>query len=38
MRPHVELIDDKDLIWHVAEFVHATGSARQKFSQPQGAL
>ncbi|MGJ8685928.1 MAG: DUF4437 domain-containing protein [Spongiibacteraceae bacterium] len=30
MRPHVELIDDKDLIWHVAEFEYATGSARQR--------
>ena len=30
MRPHVELIDQKDLIWHPAEFVHATGEARQK--------
>ncbi len=30
MRPHVELIDEKDLIWHPAEFSDATGSARQK--------
>ncbi len=30
MRPHVELIDDKDLIWHPAEFVGAEGTARQK--------
>jgi hypothetical protein len=30
MRPHVELIDEKDLIWHLAEFTHATGEARQK--------
>lgn len=30
MRPHVELIDEKDLIWHPAEFPHATGEARQR--------
>lgn len=30
MRPHVEIIDEKDLIWHIAEFPHATGSARQR--------
>ena len=30
MRPHVELIDEKDLIWHPAEFVECTGTARQK--------
>ncbi len=30
MRPHVELIDEKDLIWHMAEFPHATGDARQR--------
>jgi hypothetical protein len=30
MRPHVELIDEKDLIWHVAELPHGTGSARQR--------
>ena len=30
MRPHVELIDEKDLIWHVAELPHGTGQARQR--------
>ncbi|WP_194833054.1 DUF4437 domain-containing protein [Nocardia sp. XZ_19_369] len=30
MRPHVELIDDRDLIPHIAEFQHATGSAEQR--------
>lgn len=30
MRPHVELIDYRDLIWHQAEFSHAIGEARQK--------
>lgn len=30
MRPHVEIIDDRDYIWHMAEFVHADGMARQK--------
>lgn len=30
MRPHVELIDEKDLIWHMAEFEHCQGSARQR--------
>ena len=30
MRPHVELVDERDLIWHVAEFTHATGDARQQ--------
>ncbi len=30
MRPHVELIDEKDLIWHPAEFEHAIGSAKQR--------
>ena len=30
MRPHVELIDERDLIWHLAEFEHATGSAEQR--------
>ncbi|MGN2637804.1 DUF4437 domain-containing protein [Nocardia takedensis] len=30
MRPHVELIDEKDLIWHHAEFRHATGTAEQR--------
>lgn len=30
MRPHVELIDEKDLIWHNAEFQHAVGTAEQR--------
>jgi quercetin dioxygenase-like cupin family protein len=30
MRPHVELIDEKDLLWHPAEFFHAQGEARQR--------
>ncbi|MGW0247429.1 DUF4437 domain-containing protein [Nocardia goodfellowii] len=30
MRPHVELIDEKDLIEHVAEFEQATGNAVQR--------
>jgi len=30
MRPHVEIIDEKDLIWHFAEFQHATGTAEQR--------
>lgn len=30
MRPHVEIIDDNDYIWHPAEFVGADGSARQR--------
>jgi len=30
MRPHVELIDEKDLIWHPAELVGAIGSAVQR--------
>lgn len=30
MRPHVELIDEKDLIWHPAELVGATGTALQR--------
>ncbi len=41
MRPHVELIDEKDLIWHDAEFVHATGRARQKhlaYDEEDGSL
>ncbi|MER7106949.1 DUF4437 domain-containing protein [Streptomyces sp. NPDC000229] len=29
MRPHVELIDERDLIRHPAEFQHATGTAEQ---------
>lgn len=30
MRPHVELIDEKDLLWHTAEFTECTGEARQR--------
>lgn len=30
MRPHVELVDERDLIRHPAEFEHATGSAEQQ--------
>src|SRR4051794_82089 len=30
MRPHVELVDERDLIWHLAEFEHATGTAEQR--------
>lgn len=41
MRPHVELIDANDLIWHVAEFPHATGEARQQhlaYDEEDGSL
>lgn len=30
MRAHVELVDEKDLLWHVAELPHGEGEARQK--------
>ncbi|UGY91915.1 DUF4437 domain-containing protein [Streptomyces gobiensis] len=30
MRPHVELVDERDLIWHPAEFQRATGTAEQR--------
>lgn len=30
MRPHVELIDEKDLLWHPAELPHGVGEARQR--------
>ncbi len=30
MRPHVELIDENDLLWHVAELPHGIGEARQR--------
>lgn len=30
MRPHVECIDERDHIWHLAEFVKAEGTAVQK--------
>ncbi len=30
MRPHVELVDEKDLIWHPAELVGGSGTALQR--------
>ena len=30
MRPHVELVDEKDLIWHMAELPHGNGEAYQR--------
>ncbi len=30
MRPHVELVDEKDLLWHAAELPHGAGDARQR--------
>jgi len=30
MRPHVEYIHQKDLLWHMAEFPHGQGEARQR--------
>ena len=30
MRPHVELVDEKDLLWHPAELPHGGGEARQR--------
>ena len=30
MRPHVELIDEIDLLWHVAELPYGEGEARQR--------
>ncbi|WP_101760066.1 DUF4437 domain-containing protein [Oceanicoccus sp. KOV_DT_Chl] len=30
MRPHVEFVDQQDLLWHHAEFEHAEGSAKQQ--------
>ncbi|MDJ0710729.1 MAG: DUF4437 domain-containing protein [Woeseiaceae bacterium] len=30
MRPHVELVDEKDLLWHMAELPHGQGVARQR--------
>lgn len=30
MRPHVEIVDQRDLMWHPAEFPHAEGEARQQ--------
>ena len=41
MRPHVELIDADDLIWHPSEFPHSTGSARQQhlaYDEEDGSL
>lgn len=41
MRPHVEIIDEKDLIWHPAEFVGAQGEARQRnlaYDEEDGSL
>lgn len=41
MRPHVEMIDEKDLIWHQAEFVGAEGEARQRnlaYDEEDGSL
>ncbi len=30
MRPHVELVDENDLLWHPAELPHGKGEARQR--------
>lgn len=30
MRPHVEFVHEKDLLWHMAELPHGQGDARQK--------
>jgi quercetin dioxygenase-like cupin family protein len=30
MRPHVEFVDEKDLIWHMAELPHGSGDAEQQ--------
>ncbi len=30
MRPHVEFVHEKDLIWHMAELPHGVGEAQQK--------
>jgi Domain of unknown function (DUF4437) len=30
VRPHVELIDERDLLWHLAELPHGVGEARQR--------
>ncbi len=41
MRPHVELIDSADLIWHPAEFPESTGTARQQhlaYDEEDGSL
>jgi hypothetical protein len=41
MRPHVEIIDSADLIWHPAEFPHSSGEARQQhlaYDEEDGSL
>lgn len=41
MRPHVELIDEADLVWHTAEFPHGNGTARQRhlcYDEEDGSL
>ena len=41
MRAHVEIIDQRDYIWHLAEFVHAQGTAKQKnlsYDEEDGSL
>jgi hypothetical protein len=41
VRPHVELIDQKDYIWHLAEFVSAEGRAKQRnlaYDEEDGSL
>ena len=41
MRPHVEIIDERDYIWHLGEFVHADGMARQRnlaYDEEDGSL
>ena len=30
MRPHIEFVDQQDLVWHIAEFEHAVGQAKQQ--------
>lgn len=30
MRPHIEIIDQQDYLWHMAEFLHGEGQARQR--------
>jgi len=41
MRPHVELVDVEDLIWHRAEFPESSGEARQQhlaYDEEDGSL
>lgn len=41
MRPHVELVDEKDLIWHPSELVGGTGNAKQRhlcYDEEDGSL